>query len=182
MIIFSHFCKTTLYSLPKVVVDSEQLLALASTNLLSSHLLSNKYLIQRCVVNAVEVLTLVSIPGRVFKHPNRELVLQSAATYIQSQFRSFYHHKQYRIYRKKRWAAGVIAISWIMYVRMAKMKRRLVTSRQRQIQAHNSKVAGLMTKGSWKKISRNSCVIHIPSLGYPNKIQVGVAVIMLLWA
>merc|ERR1719219_1610122 len=113
------------------------MLRLASENLLTTHLLSNKILVQRCVANSIEVLTLLSMPGRRYQHPDRSLSLNAAATKIQATFRSYYHHKQYRQFRKKRWAAGVIAISWIMYVRMAKMKRRLTTSRQRQIEGHN---------------------------------------------
>ena len=103
-----------------------------------------------------------------YHHPNTALSRRLAATKIQASFKAFSYNKQYKLYRKKRWAAGVIAISWVMYVRMAKMKRRLTTSRQSQISYHNNAI----TKIDWEKFENKKvkkCIIHLPSLSYqPN--------------
>jgi len=153
------------YSIPKLIVDSERLLQQGSENLLTTHLLTVKQIISFCAVNFVEVQTLIAIPGRKYQHPNRDLALEKAATKIQATYRSYKYNKQYRLFRKKRWAAGVIAISWIMYVRMAKMKRRLITSRKRQIEYHDKQVKETLVN-NWAGMKNGCCVIHVPSFSY----------------
>ena len=37
-------------------------------------------------------------------------------------------------YRKKKWAAGVIAISWVMHVKMAKIRKQLKITRKEQVE------------------------------------------------
>lgn len=47
--------------------------------------------------------------------------------------------KQYLEYRKKKWAAGVIAISWIMSIKMAKVRKQLKITRADQLEAFKSR-------------------------------------------
>lgn len=42
--------------------------------------------------------------------------------------------KAYLEYRHRKWAAGVIALTWVMNVKMATMKRQLKVTRQREIE------------------------------------------------
>lgn len=105
-----------------------------------------------------------------YHHPDQQLARKLAAIKIQSTFKAFSYNKQYKLYRKKRWAAGVIAISWVMYVRMAKMKRRLKTSRELQIQYHNQAIQNI----NWKNFASNKkCIIHLPSLSYQANVRLG---------
>ena len=41
---------------------------------------------------------------------------------------------KYLEYRHKKWAAGVIAISWVMNVKMAKVRKQLVNTRGDQLE------------------------------------------------
>ena len=41
--------------------------------------------------------------------------------------------KAYLEYRHRKWAAGVIALTWVMNVKMATMKRQLKVTRQREL-------------------------------------------------
>ena len=52
-----------------------------------------------------------------------------AAIQIQAAWRRHAAREAYLAYRRKKWAAGVIAISWIMNVKMANVKRRLKQAR-----------------------------------------------------
>ena len=57
-----------------------------------------------------------------------------AATKIQSTWRRYQDRLAYLDYRKKKWAAGVIAISWVMHVKMAKIRKQLKTTRKQQLE------------------------------------------------
>ena len=59
---------------------------------------------------------------------------QVAATQIQSSWRRYRARSQYLEYRRLKWAAGVIAISWIMHIKMAKMRHQLRETRARQLE------------------------------------------------
>lgn len=155
------------FSIPKLVIDSARLMKLAKSNLLTSHLLHIRDVVDSSVSNSIEVRTLISIPGRKYKHPDKTVSRNLAATTIQASWRAYIYNTQYRCFRKKRWAAGVIAISWIMYVRMAKMRRRLTTSRKRQIEYHARKLDRL----NFQNASKHSCVVHIPSLSYSQPVR-----------
>ena len=56
-----------------------------------------------------------------------------AATQIQSSWRRFRDRTQYLEYRRLKWAAGVIAISWIMHIKMVKMRKQLKQTRAQQL-------------------------------------------------
>lgn len=110
------------------------------------------------VENADEVVLALSAPGRRFFGPNGEHV---AAATIQATWRRHIARKIYLVYRKKRlvycvyinrgyqliivayiqlkyyvirWAAGVIAISWVMHVRMTRMRNQLNNIRQMHLE------------------------------------------------
>lgn len=57
-----------------------------------------------------------------------------AATHIQSTWRRYRERSQYLEYRRLKWAAGVIAISWIMHIKMAKMREQLRQTRAVQLE------------------------------------------------
>jgi hypothetical protein len=58
-----------------------------------------------------------------------------AATKIQAMVRMYHHRLKYLEYRRQKWAAGVIAISWIMHVKMTKMRRNLKQRRADELEA-----------------------------------------------
>ena len=71
------------------------------------------------------------LQGQRFRGQNGR---QYAATKIQSQYRMFKQRKAYLEYRHRKWAAGVIALTWVMNVKMATMKRQLKVTRARELE------------------------------------------------
>ena len=53
-----------LYSIPLAIIESSRLISLAADNLLTNHLLTDRQIVNSCTNNAIEVLTIISIPGR----------------------------------------------------------------------------------------------------------------------
>lgn len=75
---------------------------------------------------SASLTVLVVLQGRRYKGPNGKEV---AATHIQASWRMFRDRSEYLEYRRRKWAAGVIAISWIMHIKMAKVRLQLKTAR-----------------------------------------------------
>ncbi|XP_070208772.1 IQ domain-containing protein H-like isoform X2 [Littorina saxatilis] len=119
------------------------------------------------IVNREDVEAIINKPGRRFMGPNGS---QVAATQIQSSWRRYRDRSQYLEYRRLKWAAGVIAISWIMHIKMAKMRKQLRETRAVQLQ--NFKLRAKKFSSSWDRIKNSKrLVIHIPSLGLTQKIR-----------
>lgn len=119
------------------------------------------------IVNKDDVEGLIFKPGRRFLGPNGNTV---AATQIQSSWRRYRDRSHYLEYRRLKWAAGVIAISWIMHIKMAKMRVQLRETRQRQLE--NFKQRSKKFASSWDRIKKSKrVVIHIPSLGLSQRIR-----------
>jgi len=70
------------------------------------------------------------LQGRRFQGPDGEV---HAAIKIQSKFKAYKQRKSYLEYRHRKWAAGVIALTWVMNVKMATMKRQLKVTRAREL-------------------------------------------------
>lgn len=72
--------------------------------------------------------------------------------------------------RKRKWAAGVIALTWLTHVKLSKVRKQLKVIRSHQIDLFKSKQAELRRK--WPVITTNRrVVVHIPSLGLPQRIR-----------
>ncbi|XP_041366539.1 IQ domain-containing protein H-like isoform X2 [Gigantopelta aegis] len=119
------------------------------------------------IVNRDDVEAMVTKPGRKFLGMNGQ---DLAATTIQSTWRMYCDRIAYLEYRKHKWAAGVIAISWIMHIKMVKVRHQLVRSRADQLE--NFKFRAKKFAASWDRIKTSKrVVIHIPSLGLAQKIR-----------
>lgn len=82
------------------------------------------------IINIDDVEALIGKPGRRYKGPDGHDV---AATKIQSTWRRYKDRVAYLDYRKQKWAAGVIALSWVMHVKMAKVKGQLKVRRKMEL-------------------------------------------------
>jgi len=115
--------------------------------------------------NFDEVLALINTPGRRYRTLNGKHI---AATKIQSMWKRYVNRCAYLKYRQQRWAAGVIAISWIMHVRMARMRKQLRVIRKRHLD--NFIVRQKSLAADWDRISKaRRVIVHVPSLGYSAK-------------
>ncbi|BFY98989.1 hypothetical protein BsWGS_02029 [Bradybaena similaris] len=114
------------------------------------------------IINRKDVEAIIKKPGQRFLGPNGKEI---AATHIQSTWRMYRERLQYLEYRRLKWAAGVIVISWIMRVKMAKMRQQLKQTRLNQLAAFKQRATRLAS--SWERIKNSRrVIIHIPSLGY----------------
>ncbi|KAK3096782.1 hypothetical protein FSP39_003245 [Pinctada imbricata] len=119
------------------------------------------------IVNREDVEAIIGKPGRRYKGPRGKEV---AATRIQSSWRMYRDRSEYLEYRKRKWAAGVIAISWIMHIKMAKVKQQLKQSREDQLENFRRRARKFAM--SWDRIKNSRrVVIHIPSLGLNQDIR-----------
>ncbi|XP_077988694.1 IQ domain-containing protein H-like [Glandiceps talaboti] len=119
------------------------------------------------IINIDDVEAIITRPGRRFLGPDGEHV---AATKIQATWRRYKDRSAYLEYRRKKWAAGVIAISWIMNVKLSKIRKQLKTTRQTHLESFRKRNKKL--KLNWERLQKSRRVlIHIPSLGYSQKIR-----------
>jgi hypothetical protein len=59
---------------------------------------------------------------------------QLAAITIQKNWRRYRDRNAYLKYRRRKWAAGVIALSWLTHVKMSKAREELKRTRIRQLE------------------------------------------------
>ena len=84
-----------------------------------------------CFLNKEDVDKIVKAPGRKFKRKGGHNL---AATRIQCAWRRYRDRSSYLEYRKRKWAAGVIALTWLTYVKIGKARIKLKESRAKQLE------------------------------------------------
>lgn len=86
--------------------------------------------------NWEEVLDLVLCPGQRFKG---EGGTEAAAIHIQSCWRRHVARTAYLRHCRRKWAAGSIAISWLMHAQMRRVRKALQARRFRQLENYRSR-------------------------------------------
>lgn len=81
--------------------------------------------------NSEEVLGLVLSPGQRYKG---ECGVEAAVIHIQSCWRGRVARKAYQLLCRRKWAAGTIAISWLMHTQMIRVREALQARRLRQLE------------------------------------------------
>ncbi|PFX15030.1 IQ domain-containing protein H [Stylophora pistillata] len=120
-----------------------------------------------CILNADDVEKIIKTPGRRYLGPRGT---EMAAVKIQSTWRRYKDRSAYLLYRKRKWAAGVIAISWIMSCKISMVRKQLKATRKLQLKRF--KVRAKAFQEAWPRIKDSRrVVIHIPSLGYAQHIR-----------
>ncbi|CAF2085568.1 unnamed protein product [Rotaria magnacalcarata] len=113
------------------------------------------------IINRNEVERLIKEPGRRFRDKHGK---QRAAIIIQSYWRSYHARKIYKNLKKRRWAANVIASTWLKHSKLAKIRKQLKLMRRRQLDFFHKKQSEL--RDQWLYISSHRrTIVHIPSLG-----------------
>ncbi|XP_076802306.1 IQ domain-containing protein H-like isoform X2 [Clavelina lepadiformis] len=149
------------YSIPTAMVVGDRLADLASHYELEISPSRDELL--SVLDNVDEVTKMINSPGRRFLTQDGKHI---AATKIQATWRRHRDRQVYLQYRKQRWAAGVIAISWIMHVRMTRMRRQLRDLRRKYLMNFRTRSKTLALE--WERMSRSRhVVVHVPSLGHP---------------
>ncbi|CAB4044607.1 Hypothetical predicted protein, partial [Paramuricea clavata] len=115
------------YSVPLAIIDGDRLADLALVFELEERPQLEHFL--TCVLNSEDVEKTIRTPGRRYLGPDGEIM---AAIKIQSTWRRFCDRAAYLIHRQRQWAAGVIAISWIMNCKLSMVRKQLKHLRQTQ--------------------------------------------------
>ncbi|XP_063710356.1 IQ domain-containing protein H-like isoform X2 [Symsagittifera roscoffensis] len=119
------------------------------------------------VVNLDTVMNEMNTPGQRFKTSQGK---HQAATLIQSMWRMHVKRSAYLHYRKQKWAAGMIAISWIMNAKLSKIRKQLVNTNRSLIDSYRLRMK--LLSSTWDEMKANQrIIIHIPSLGHSARVR-----------
>ena len=77
------------------------------------------------------------LQGRRFYGPNGRHL---AAAKIQATWRMTRNRELYIAYRKRKWAAGVIAIAWVMHVKLTMVRKTLKATRIDNLEKYRIKM------------------------------------------
>ncbi|XP_061578766.1 IQ motif-containing protein H [Cololabis saira] len=158
------------YSVPLAKVSGERLVEL-------SHCWDNGWrrapsvnTLLSVLENQEEVLSLISRPGQRYKG---EGGVEAAAIRVQSCWRRYLAKVLNLSLRRRKWAVGVISISWLMHNQTHRVRSALKARRLSQLENNRSRTQHLAA--NWKHIqSSKRTIIHIPSLGYSQSQQLNV--------
>lgn len=93
--------------------------------------------------NWEEVLDLVLRPGQRYKG---EGGVEAAAIHIQTCWRRYLARTAYLSHYRRKWAAGTIAISWLMHTQMRRVRKALQARRFRQLENYRSRAQVMFLK------------------------------------
>ncbi|KAG8440791.1 hypothetical protein GDO86_006503 [Hymenochirus boettgeri] len=148
------------YAVPTAIVNGEKI---------KSTILDLELGVTPSVSQMLSVLENKSRVHKILKQPGQRYRgregRNAAAIKIQSVWRGYRERKTYLTYRRQQWAAGVIAIAWLLHVQRSRVKKMLQKSREKQLQNFHSRAKHLASNWNHIRTCRRS-IIHIPSLGY----------------
>ncbi|KAK1158057.1 hypothetical protein AOXY_G24294 [Acipenser oxyrinchus oxyrinchus] len=156
------------YAVPVAIVHGQRLAELAMGSELDIPP-APEYLVS-VLENYVDVWELMHRPGQRYKGVGG---VGMAAVTIQSSWRRHRVRAAYLEYRRQKWAAGAIAISWLLHAQMVRMKKALKGSHQRHLENFRSRAKHLAANWNHIRTSRRT-IIHIPSLGYSQPLRFSV--------
>ncbi|XP_066541844.1 IQ motif-containing protein H isoform X2 [Hoplias malabaricus] len=149
------------FAVPLARVCGERLMALERSGVLDWGSGSVEHLLS-VLENREEVWELMRQPGQRYKGEGGR---QAAAVRIQTCWRRHQTRSAYLWQQRRKWAAGTIAISWLLHAQAGRVRKSLQATRLRQLENYRSSAESLAANWTHLCTSRRT-IIHIPSLGY----------------
>ncbi|XP_017547245.2 IQ motif-containing protein H isoform X1 [Pygocentrus nattereri] len=149
------------YAVPHARVCGERLVALVQSGELDWGSGDMEQLLLT-LENKEEVWELVKQPGQRYKGEGGR---QAAAVRIQACWRRHQARTAYLEKQRRKWAAGTIAISWLLHAQVRRVRKSLQVTRLRHLENYRSRAEYL--EANWSRLSTcRRTIIHVPSLGY----------------
>ncbi|XP_027892584.1 IQ motif-containing protein H isoform X2 [Xiphophorus couchianus] len=150
------------FAVPLAKVDGEHLIQICPSSDYGWRKTLSKANLFSLLENKGDVLELVSRPGQRYRGEGGRDV---AATRIQACWRRYFNRTSYLCYHRRKKAAEVISLSWLLHYQRCQVKKALQEKRFRQLENYRNRAEHLAA--NWKHIrSSKRTIIHIPSLGF----------------
>ncbi|XP_036441075.1 IQ motif-containing protein H [Colossoma macropomum] len=149
------------YAVPHARVCGEWLVALVQSCELDCRGRDMEHLLST-LENKEEVWELVQRPGQRYKGEGGR---QAAVVRIQACWRCHQARTAYLQKQRRKWAAGTIAISWLLHAQVGRVRKSLQATRLCHLENYRSRAEYLEANWSHLSTSRRT-IIHVPSLGY----------------